>query len=86
MYIKYTNKYIKKIFFDYDNSLRLQSVIDNNIEHTEDNLVHTFCADAFTIVLHKSIEEDRPPVRVYPYNIYEAIRGGSSYYSDRHIF
>lgn len=48
---------------------------------------HDDLVDAFTIVLHKSIEEDRPPVRVYPYNIYEAIRGGgSSYYSDRHIF
>lgn len=51
MYIKYANKYIKKIFFDYDNSFRLQSVYNDNIEHSEDNLVHTFCADTFTIVL-----------------------------------
>lgn len=58
LYIKYTNKYIKKIFFDKDNSLRLQSVYDNNIVHTEDNLIHTFCADVFTIVLGSCYMEE----------------------------
>lgn len=58
LYIKYTNKYIKKIFFDKENSLRLQSVYDNNIVHTEDNLIHTFCADAFTIVLGSCYMEE----------------------------
>jgi len=70
------------VFFPKDASKDLiQQLVYFGVEKHDD------LVDAFTIVLHKAIEEDRPPVRVYPYNIYEAIRGGgSSYYSDRRIF
>lgn len=40
---------------------------------------HDDLVDAFTIVLHKAIEEDRPPVKVYSRDVYNMFRYGSDY-------